>query len=434
MCNDALMCIGEDEFLRLMASEGRIRRIDDVMGDSLKFARRYEMAIKTISENIPAEVPKNRLTITRESFRQVDDAIQDLLSLKHEYVGRMGNLDLGRLFLMGCFQRSQRAIFNPDPRCMRCVHRQCQELARNIVKPTVRRCITGCDFCKIGADLFPGLSFCESNQDVKRLRRDGVRRSIFEWGRFRDAIVLLQEMNENVISTRRFIHDQGQYLAGLRNVFPARVPDSGPVVLSENEARALIAFAAALKFLKKRFFLRRNRGRRTKRKVRFSLYKMIDKYRWCFRDRRTKIDFDEQTQKNFYENVELSEGFELVVLNVLSNAVKYLPAPEQKREVTISLSNVSAGAVMRVVSLGPPVTAKELKTLGVNMGNRGKTAEEYGIEGEGLGLYAARQYILGEGMTISFDSSGLPYHVGNRTYRNFVVEIRIPNCKLKGCD
>lgn len=425
---DVYLCATYDSFVRLISCAERIRRFDAFIRDAGVYSEEFDKAVDVISRCIP-KVEKGRPALLgRDEFRQIDDALLTLQRLKKKVVGRVDKLELARLFPVPNEGAAVKSAFMLDDRCLRCADRPCVSLSKNVVDTRVRICPKGCMYRKIATVLFVGLSYVKDSSEMRRLRRKGNRRALFEINRFARELPDIIRRIERSTAIRRFAHDQGQYLAGLRNVFPARIPDSGPLSIKLVEAKALVAFVDALKFMKYNFLHQQRRANCGF--VCFSLYKMIDKYRLCFSDRRTLIDFDDETKRSFYERVRIREGFEVVVLNVLSNAVKYLPADDAHRKVVVTLGRNNAGAMMKIVSLGPPVANDELKKLGVSQGVRGAKAIEYGIDGEGLGLYAVRRYVIANGLTIRFNSSGLPYNVGNRTYRNFCVELEIPNKKL----
>lgn len=424
---DAYLCIARDSLIRLIACAERLKRFDAFMKEAGAYSESFDKAIDTIAKNIPSRCDSS-VRLDRDAFRRIDNALQALQDLKRVVVGRVDKLELGRLFSVSGHPATVKSAFDIDDRCARCTNRMCVSLSKNVIDTQVRFCPKGCMYCKIDTILFSGFTYVKDASEMRRLRKAGNRRPAFEIARFIREIPDVMRRIDRATAIRRFVHDQGQYLAGLRNVFPARIPDSGPLLIKDTEVKALIAFVDALKFMKYNFLHQQKRSRRGI--VCFSLYKMIDKYRLCFSDRRTLIDFDEKTKNSFYEQVKLNEGFEVVVLNLLSNAVKYLPADDAHRRVLVSLVKCKSGAVMKVASLGPPVKKEELKKLGVHPGVRGAMAVEYGIEGEGLGLYAVRRYVLANGLGIMFASSGLPYNVGTRTYRNFCITLEFPQKKL----
>ena len=425
---DAYLCATRDAIVRIIASVERIKRFDAFLREAGDYSNAFDNAIRVISQSIPNIHQGRFAQLGRDAFRRIDNAMLELQQLKKTVVGRVDKLELGRLFSVSNESESFKSVFEVDDRCMRCADRSCTSLAKNVVDSQIRYCPKGCMYCKISNVLFSGFTFVKDSAEMRRLRGEGNRRPFFKIEHFVRELPEIMRKIERAAVIRRFVHDEGQYLAGLRNVFPARIPDSGPLQISQADVMALGAFVDALKFMKYNLLHQRKNAKRSK--VCFSLYKMIDKYRLCFSDRRTSIDFDSETKRLFYEQVILNEGFEVVVLNLLSNAVKYLPADDAHRHVGVSLVKFKRGVLMKVNSLGPPVEKDELKKLGVHQGVRGAKAIEYGIEGEGLGLYAVRRYILANGLTIKFASSGLPYNVGSRTYRNFCVVVEFPSVKL----
>jgi signal transduction histidine kinase len=108
-----------------------------------------------------------------------------------------------------------------------------------------------------------------------------------------------------------------------------------------------------------------------------------------------------------------SEHLERVVLNLVSNAIKF---SEQGGVVTCALSGTPTEVVLEVIDTGIGIPLDEQKVLFTKF-FRGSAAREHAVEGTGLGLHIVASIVKNHGGDISVES-------GNG--RGTVFTVRIP--------
>lgn len=228
-------------------------------------------------------------------------------------------------------------------------------------------------------------------------------------------------------SARRFLHDAGQYIAGLQNVLPQHQMRRGQIQMMVADIRTVIALASALRFLKKLFDIALF-GQKESKMQYVPLYRMFDRYRYCFADRDTRISLKvEPNQIGFFKEVRCSFGFERIVLNLFGNAVKYMPP--QRRCIDVCFLQTGTCVKVSVSSMGPALDDAEIAKLGRH-GFRGRLARE-GFVGEGMGLSVVREYVERSNMSIKFTQEGSPLVFKGVPYRLFTAVLEIPICLIR---
>lgn len=300
-------------------------------------------------------------------------------------------------------------------RCIDCLTKSCCE---HIDSDVVQMCTHEVEFIKIGGLVFPGIGKRDmaTRDGMVRLKASGMTRE----NSMRVAAYVLQR-HLFLRPVRRFLHDAGQYISGLQNVLP-QIRETGSLQMMLVDVRTVIALSVALRFLKACFEIKAfSRDIPSPKYV--SLYRMFDRYRYCFSDRGLRIELKvSPPAKDFFKQARCPFGFERIILNLFGNAVKYLP-PEY-RMVTVLFSEVEAGATIRISSLGPKLDEDELRKLGHHC-FRGRLARE-NFDGEGMGLCLVREYVENSGMSIVFEQSGQVCHSGDMPYQMFSAVLSIP--------
>ena len=100
------------------------------------------------------------------------------------------------------------------------------------------------------------------------------------------------------------------------------------------------------------------------------------------------------------------------------------------KKIDITFKHTKKGALISVSSLGVVVDDDDLPKLGTRW-FRGRRARASGVQGEGLGLYAIKEYMKQSGLGIKFKSRGKVVEYQGIEYRDFIVEIIIDKCHLK---
>ena len=186
--------------------------------------------------------------------------------------------------------------------------------------------------------------------------------------------------------------------------------------------------------LKREYFRDRNPIMATDRRI-FEPFPLFYKYRLCFECRDVKIEVEDLNQDpgtHEHERIEGPVGFEFVVLNLISNAVKYLPQTDPRyRKIRIVLKKDSVGLSIEVSSWGPKVDEFEISFLG-ERGFCAKDAQRADSSGQGLGLSRIVGYVKRAGFQIRFNSDENTIICGRIPYSQFKVSILIPLIFCKG--
>ena len=222
----------------------------------------------------------------------------------------------------------------------------------------------------------------------------------------------------------KFLHDLGQYTPGLRNQLPFNIRDFN--IISARDKKSILAFCDALECMHYNLKNKLN-GCFFSNKVTFSPFQLFDKYRICFESNAFNINLGSSTHNKFYFKICCLKGFDIVVLNLLANACKYLPDDDIYNNINIDLQRQSSlGMQIIIESYGYSLSSLELKRLGIK-GYRGDLALKSGKNGSGIGLNQVVEYIERAGLDIEFESDLSKEKVINsELYSPFIIKISIP--------
>lgn len=305
--------------------------------------------------------------------------------------------------------------------CVRCVHFNTSE-CYSISYDTLSGCPTGgfryCtkNICFYGSlrsrDCF-FITFVKQNKCKEELLKNILRNEASFLNIF--------------VSFQRFLHDVAQYFVGLRNIIPES-DDSYPKnhVLDKNDIYTASVLCDAINALKNYCF-ETIFGKLKIIEIEYEPYKLFDKYAICFTNQYRKIIL-KRTPNTPPVNVIVrgEQGFEVVVLNLLLNAIKYLPSSTTSHRDILVAFSLNDDLEITIDSYGPPVHEDELINLG-KIGFRGRQAIAYKIPGEGLGLNLMKEICTRNGYLLSFNSDlKNKITVENKEYALFTAKLIIP--------
>lgn len=154
------------------------------------------------------------------------------------------------------------------------------------------------------------------------------------------------------------------------------------------------------------------------------IYKMFDKIRKCYREDEDRFAWN--VCGSCYKRVYCAKGFEVVPLNLYSNALKYLPDGYNKadeRNITVAFSDEDDNLIVRVASIGPFVPPNEIDSLW-DIGVRASTADLASTEGTGRGLPTVKGLCNQSGFSAEISSVHRPED--ETGWGLFTVSIKIP--------
>ena len=324
------------------------------------------------------------------------------------------------------------AVFPFEEICNKCTKRECQTMI-STQEYSCMTCPHGCTICFFQHTMFYGLRVEGCYIKRRCLSSIGAKDiPVFTEPLIRKLIHMTVSQNDWIFVIRKFLHDVGQYVFGIANMLPL-TQRGETVTITNTNLKSIKAFVSALKALKRAFFIEVN-GRGYQERMIFEPFPLFFKYRLCFECQDVLIDIqdkDPDAKRGIHEKVEGPTGFEFVILNILSNSVKYLPLGTNERKITIIFEKNKGGLLINVISRGPHLTKEEIKHLG-ERGFRGYVARKRMKSGQGLGLSSIIEYINAAQYTIRFDSDEVfSVHDGDK-YSNFTVRISIPQKFCRG--
>ena len=227
----------------------------------------------------------------------------------------------------------------------------------------------------------------------------------------------------SMMNFQRFLHDVAQYFVGMHSVIPDVSSNASTQVLHKDvfSLKSMIEAINALQsYMYDEIFLNSRDI-----KIQYEPYKLFDKYRICFSspDTHIRITKDEKHQISLVVNG--VKGLEVVVLNLLLNAIKYLPPiPFSQREIIINFS-LHSDLEITLSSYGPPMSEGEIVHLG-KIGYRGEVAKKYKIAGKGLGIHIAKELCERSGYQLHFNSEAKKVTFADKEYSIFKAILIIP--------
>ena len=396
------------------------------------FSRQYDSIIRQIKVSLPRYDQESIVTLSADVVTKICNAVNALDDLKRATESFVFQQVPFSLFSE--VSNSADPVFKSEDVCGICETRECEN-------ETVsgdffcNMCAHGCSYCSFRHRKFYGMrvigyytkSLCKSSVPRKCISR-------FDLKQARQLIEEQVKQNEVIYSLRRFLHDIGQYLFGMGNLLPVATKPNAYVSCSATDIRSIAAFVSALKSLKREFFRYRDPVSTMDRRT-FEPFPLFYKYRLCFECRDVKIevrDLNQQPGMYDHETIEGPEGFEFVALNLISNAVKYLPRTESKyRTINIVLNRDVSGLNIQVSSWGPKVEKSEISFLG-KRGFRSRDARKADSSGQGLGLSRMILYAKNANFEIGFSSGGETIVCCGIEYSIFKVSILIPSIFCRG--
>ena len=250
--------------------------------------------------------------------------------------------------------------------------------------------------------------------------------------KFLSTLAEIEKLNREKVLFKRFLHDLGQYTGGLVNLLPSRRDlESGRDHITNKELKSIVAFANAIVFFRKFNSNSLLKGESFGEKyIVFSPFQLFDKFRLCFHTDDININLSSKGKSRSEYKVECLEGFELIVLNLISNAVKYLPK-KRCRDINITFDKTDKEINIKISSYGPPVMEEEVPKLG-KLHFRSTSANSYGISGDGIGLNMITEYTEKAGLTVNYSSnSKQTISDGKHEYWLFQSLISIPVSFIK---
>ena len=396
------------------------------------FSSQYDRIIRQIKDALPRYDQEAIVYLEPASVEKVCNAVNSLDDLKRSTEAFVFQQTPFSLFPSA--SGVEESVFKPEAICGTCRSRVCGNAVTS-EEFSCNMCENGCSYCSFRHRHFFGLrivgfyrkSLCQSPISRKRISR-------FEPAQIRGLVEEQVRQNEMIYSIRRFLHDIGQYLFGMGNLLPSRNGTNGVVSCAASDIRSIAAFVSALRSLKREYFRYRNPVMATVRRN-FEPFPLFYKYRLCFECKDVRIevkDLDQEPGTHEHESIEGPVGFEFVTLNLISNAVKYLPRTEFRyRTIKILLKKDVKGLMIEVASWGPKVDKSEIAFLG-ERGFRSKDARKADSSGQGLGLSRIIAYARDAGFSIEFHSDDGAITCGGVQYSLFRVNMLIPTIFCRG--
>ena len=224
----------------------------------------------------------------------------------------------------------------------------------------------------------------------------------------------------------KWLHDESQYRLGLF-AFITKFNEPKFRVLERDDIHKIDAFRFAMKMLQRSSFSKQTEM------CEIGIHRIFQRYRYCFSTPDVRWKLWRTQHKTFNQRLRVRIGFETVPLNLLDNAVKYLPKNKIHRSVVVSFYESEEVLYVTVRSYGPPRSEEELEHIWEE-GYRGdpQKVSAYNVPGEGLGLPKVKKIVEEHGFKISATSKGKTIYSNGLPYREFAVRLEIPlDCVLR---
>lgn len=418
-------------FLLIKEYDKQLDEFATIRQKALQFSLEYDGCVTRIKEALPD--PKGEgwgkdrraTTIDGITIQKVLTALNSLKGARQNFQALFSQPKFKDLLPFISNQNRNESLIPPDSRCIRCRNYECN---RGNYEDGIERCFNRCSkgvaYINGFARTYCGVCVIElERKKAKALKKENKNGVLFSEQRLIDLICFINSRESEINTARRFLHDAGQFLAAIQNLLP--YTDSNRcqnAVVTVSSLISIHAMIMALQCLKRQLF---ESVRKSRRRHEFSPYQLFDKYRYCFGESYGRIRLTKADGCDFYELISSYEGFEFAVLNLLGNAIKYLPSDERYNAVDVIFKHYKLGIEITVESMGIKVDDSDLKRLGMRW-FRGRNAVESNVQGEGLGLHAVVSCMRQSGFSIKFFSLGKTYRLNDFDYRKFVVRIRIP--------
>ena len=228
-----------------------------------------------------------------------------------------------------------------------------------------------------------------------------------------------KKANESGDSFLRLIHDANHYMCRLRRFLGLTYNNQFDV----DTVHSVDALVGALCSLKVEFNQLHGKpsglDQEWETRTSYHPYRLFHKFRYCYWEE--GIEWTPKGDK-FNREAYYAKGIESVVLNIYSNAVKYLSKYKGERRVITSFYQKSDHVEIAVSSMGPVVKAEEKKRL-MDAGYRAESVRDV-YPGCGLGLFRIKNICAEAGYAFSVNQSE---PIDRSGFALFVVTICIPN-------
>lgn len=426
------VCLTQQQVLEL-ASYDLIKARGVNINDLIEaFSESYDACVSQLKDELPRWNDEQSLVMVSS----------DQINLVRQLVERLGELrsETEKLLnahvpfvLFPSIGSSCASVFLPEQICAVCKDHECEKMDTS-QELRFTTCRHGCSLCSYQHNMFYGIRvdghyvkhLCRSSESVKKI-------PTFSEPLVKELVVLTVSQNDWIFTVGKFLHDIGQYVFGIANLLPVVRSGTSVMTFATADLKSIKAFVSALKSLKRAFFSE-IRGEAYRERRIFEPFPLIYKYRLCFQCGDVDIsviDNDKESRLGRHEMVEGPAGFEFIVLNIFSNAVKYLPLSPENRKIKVLLEKNDRGLQILVSSLGLHLGREEMRHLG-ERGFRGFLARKNNKRGKGLGLSSIVAYIKAAGYEISFDSGDEVQNIGGGEYSMFSVCIKIPHQFCRG--
>lgn len=432
---DLPFAISFQDFQSIKSYDRELESFKLIRHKALQFSREYDECITRIKEALPD--PKREgwgkdckaTTIDGLAIGKVLEALNLLKHARQEFHALLSRPTFKDLLPFISNKNMNNSLIPPDSRCLRCRSYECNKYScGDGIEKRFNRCSNGVSYINGFARTYCGICVVEAEKKkVRILKKGNKNRVLFSSQRLIDLICFINSCEYEMNTARRFLHDAGQFLAAIQNLLP--YTDTGRchnAVIKVSTLISINSMLMALQCLKRQLF---ESSRNSNRRHEFSPYQLFDKYRYCFGESYGRIRLIKAEGRDFYELISSYEGFEFAVLNLLGNAIKYLPSDEQCNSVDVNFRHYKHGIEITVESMGIKVDESDLPKLGMRW-FRGRNAIDSNVSGEGLGLHAVVACMRRSGFSIKFSSSGTVEHINDIDYRKFSARIRIPQCYI----
>lgn len=218
-----------------------------------------------------------------------------------------------------------------------------------------------------------------------------------------------------------WIHDSRHYIDRLRSL--VKSTQKGKVIV--RTIHSIDALQCALYVLKRDFYYGQEPPSCTVHQP-YEPYKLFHKFQYCFSEEFDSIDW---RRSGDAEGARLRwvSGMETLVLNLYSNAAKYIPKDGHSHDVTTSFIRQQQGLLITVKSVGPYVPSAELEDI-FKIGYRASTADIGSTSGSGRGLGRVKAVCDNAGYVVWANSER---RAGLRPeWADFSVNIMIPENQI----
>lgn len=415
--NDGVISLTERQFLQLQEADAQNRILANSQGRITRFVSHYFNLLVQIKRNLPLEFPESTIMpLHLERMDAIRDGIERLAKLRIETDEWIGGFHYFQLFDSEDFSEGNEPIFEMAAECRQCEDKRCRN-----VRPSkdfhVWQCARHLCCCSYKYRSYFGI-------DILKVRDGDAGISIVT---LRKIVSESIDRGLMIGSIKRLLHDAGQYVSGILNLVSmnSHIVSGHSVTVSVDDIKSIVSMTEALGVLLESMHQILLGKVKSGRAV-YQLHQIFHKYMRCFSKAKVDIRLISQNPVDgFYEKVIIPRGFEVVVLNLICNAIKYLPFDSRYRTVDILFYKNDLGIQVVVKSLGPPVPEDEIPLLGTE-GFRSALAKRMNVKGQGLGLNAVVQYAKSAGIEVLFDSASPTVVCGEDEFRTFSVKLSFP--------